>query len=46
MVLTGYIVFPSLILRVSHFILLPIVLLIGSPIFLIHLCRLRVAAKK
>ena len=40
-VLTGYIVILSLTLRASHYILLPVVAIIGSPIFLTMFCKQR-----
>ena len=40
-VLTGYIVILSLTLRASHYILLPVVAIIGSPIFLTIFCKQR-----
>ena len=45
-ILTGYIIIFCLILRISQFLLLPIVLFAGSPIFLIYFCSTRAAEKR
>ena len=37
----GYLVLFALLLRVSHFVLLPFVFLVGSPVFLVLYCRYR-----